>query len=334
MRQYKILVLTDHSKHSDQNSIYAILREMVNHEQCACVHVASRGNSQNREFFEDPNFKNLHIVEVNESFDYDESGRLFTEDNHLTNLDTYDAIFMRVPRPISDDFLMALNDIAKSKIILNNPLGIIECSSKAFLLNFPDLCPPMKLCKSIGEILTFSNEMEIVLKPLREYGGKGILRVKRNVLDDGDNMHNAEEYLTTIKTQIESEGLLAMQFLKNVTKGDKRLIVVNGKVLAASLRMPPEDSWLCNVARGGFSVQSLPTDVELDLVSKINPMLSERGILIYGVDTLEDDNNKRVLSEINALSIGGFPQAEAQSGIPIIKFTINEFFKTVNEFYG
>lgn len=333
MRQYNVLVLTDHSGHSDQNSIYALLKKMNGHPQCQAVHVASRGNKQNETFFEDPTSKNLHVIPVDKNFNYDKTGMLFTQNNIQKQLSDYDVIFMRLPRPVSDEFLVELENAANDKIIINNPKGIIECSSKAFLLNFPELCPEMKLCKSIEQILELSNQMEVVLKPLREYGGKGILRVKGNRLDDGDNTYDASEYLSGIKSQIESEGLLAMKFLKNVTKGDKRLIVVNGEILAASLRMPPEDSWLCNVARGGFSVQSTPTEIEQDIVNKLNPMLSNRGILIYGVDTLEDDNNKRVLSEINALSIGGFPQAEAQSGRPIIQITIDQIFKTVNEFY-
>jgi glutathione synthase len=36
-----------------------------------------------------------------------------------------------------------------------------------------------------------------------------------------------------------------------------------------------------------------------------------------------DDNGKRVLSEINTLSIGGFPQAETQTGQPILQQTID-----------
>ncbi|MEL7221577.1 MAG: hypothetical protein AAGJ93_09680, partial [Bacteroidota bacterium] len=61
------------------------------------------------------------------------------------------------------------------------------------------------------------------------------------------------------------------------------------------------------------------------------PRLQEAGVLIYGVDTLMGDDGKRVLSEINTLSIGGFPQAEAQSGRPIISQTIELLFNYVDQ---
>jgi glutathione synthase len=195
------------------------------------------------------------------------------------------------------------------------------------LLNFQDVCPPIKLCHSVEEILEFANYHELVLKPLKEYGGKGILRLNKHELQDGDKKYDSETYLKSIETYIQKEGFLAMKFLKNVKQGDKRLIVVDGDIMAASLRMPADGSWLCNVAMGGTSVKTVPDDREIQIIERINPYLKENGILMYGADTLVDDNGDRILSEINTLSIGGFPQAEMQTKRPIIKITIDKIFK-------
>ncbi|NNF20779.1 MAG: hypothetical protein HKN67_02470, partial [Saprospiraceae bacterium] len=73
-------------------------------------------------------------------------------------------------------------------------------------------------------------------------------------------------------------------------------------------------------------VASQPDEKEMAIISAINPFLTDKGILIYGADTLVDDNGERILSEINALSIGGFPQAERQTGKPIINITTNKLF--------
>ena len=73
------------------------------------------------------------------------------------------------------------------------------------------------------------------------------------------------------------------------------------------------------------------TNDEINIIEKINKDLIRKGILIYGVDTLTDDDGKRILSEINTLSIGGFPQAQSQSGRPIISQTIKKMFKYVND---
>jgi len=171
----------------------------------------------------------------------------------------------------------------------------------------------------------------MVLKPLREYGGKGIVRITKGMVNDGINNIALNQYLPKIEQELTEHGYLAMKFLHNVSKGDKRLLVVNGKVLASSLRLPRAGSWLCNVAQGGRSVYSEINKEEFEMIENISPILLEKGILIYGADTLENDEGKRVLSEINALSIGGFPQAEKQTGKPIIKETINEFFNYVNK---
>jgi glutathione synthase len=126
------------------------------------------------------------------------------------------------------------------------------------------------------------------------------------------------------------EGFLAMEFLKNVSQGDKRILVLNGQILASSLRLPAEESWLCNVAQGGHSVAAEATSEEIKIIETISPKLLEAGILIFGVDTLVANDGKRILSEINTLSIGGFPQAEKQTKKPILQQTINGIIKYVD----
>ena len=121
-----------------------------------------------------------------------------------------------------------------------------------------------------------------------------------------------------------------MKYLKNVTQGDKRILVVGGKIMAASLRLPAPNSWLCNVAQGGISVPSELEKEEIDIIKTISPRLEQEGIFIFGADTLVNDDGKRILSEINTLSIGGFPQAEKQTGKPIVQDTINKIIKYID----
>jgi glutathione synthase len=239
----------------------------------------------------------------------------------------FDLVFLRLPRPVSDQFLLWINELFGHAIIINQPAGIIKTSNKKFLLNFPELCPDIRICHSLEDINTTIEKYPIVLKPLREYGGKGILKIERDQLDDGIKIHNTDTYLKSIEEKIIKEGYLAMKFLKNVTQGDKRILVAGGEVLAASLRLPKEDSWLCNVSQGGKSMSAEVNKEELEIIASINPLLKKEGILIYGVDTLVNDQGERVLSEINTLSIGGWPQAQAQTGKPIIKQLVDKIFE-------
>jgi len=329
---YRFVALTDHSAHSGENSIYAILSELAMHPRTESVKLVSRGHSVNRDFFEGDMSAKLEAYQIRSDFSFDGLGMQY-KDSHRITMNDSDIILMRMPRPIPDHFLENLSKTYGHKLIVNDPAGILKTSDKSFLLNFQALCPPIKLCRSIEDIKQFASQFDIVLKPLKEYGGKGILKLDNEHIHDGELFHNADEYLAKLESYIKEEGFLAMKYLKNVHMGDKRLLVVDGEILASSLRMPAKGSWLCNVSQGGQSVPSEPDSDEIELVDKIHPVLKQAGVMIYGVDTLVGDDGRRLLSEINTMSIGGFKQAQEQSGKPIISTMLNKIFKYADEKY-
>jgi glutathione synthase len=296
--------------------------------------VASRGLAENDDFFQHQRADRLHAAPLSSTFEFTPNGEHLRRGLRPVDPAAYDLVFLRLPRPISDDFLRWLAELFATKAIVNHPRGILQTSNKAFLLNFPDVCPDVRMCHSVEEVLDFATNYPIVLKPLREYGGKGLLKIDGDRLDDGTEIHDTRTYLSTLEPLLRADGMLGMKFLKNVSQGDKRIIVVGGQIMAASLRLPAADSWLCNVAQGGTSVPTEVTEGERDLIAAINPVLRTAGILIYGADTLVDDQGKRVLSEVNTLSIGGFPQAEKQTGRPVIQPTIEKIFNYADGHYA
>ncbi|MDG1718047.1 MAG: glutathione synthetase [Saprospiraceae bacterium] len=331
MMSYRILVLTDHSGHSDQNSIYAILNQMKDHPRCQSIDVVSRGLEENRSFFDDMQIDSLLGVSVTNEFRYSKTGNSFKTSLSKLLVKDYDIVLLRLPRPISDEFLNWISEVLSHTYIINNPKGIIKTSNKKYLVNFPEICPDVRLCHSIKEIKEELAKYPIVLKPLKEYGGRGLLMIEDDTINDGNNEYDTHDYLAAIEGKIIKDGYLSMRYLRNVRQGDKRIIVVGGVIMAASLRLPKEGNWLCNVSQGGKSVASKVTAREQEIIDQLNPILESEGIFIYGVDTLVDDNGERVLSEINTLSIGGFPQAEVQSGKPIIKKLIDKIFEHADQ---
>ena len=323
----KLLVLTDHSNHSDSNSLYVLLQHMKKNPKCDYIDVASRGNAINDDFFYGMSDKILYARRVGKNFRYKAEKSLLESKLSEVDICQYDLVFLRLPRPISDTFLLWISEIFQDIPIINKPEGIINTSNKEFLLNFPDLCPPMQLCKSIDDVVIFAKQFPIVLKPLREYGGKGLLKINGDICNDGQQDHDTSTYLKTIEKELNEDGYLAMEFMKNVTEGDKRILVVGGRIMASSLRLPAKDSWLCNVAQGGTSVASEVDTHEEKMIAAIAPRMEEEGILIYGVDTLMGNDGHRILSEINTLSIGGFQNAQEQTGIPIIHITIHKMIE-------
>ena len=313
MSPLRFLVLTDHAGHSDQNSLYALVRTLAVDPRCASVAVASRSNPRNHDFFFGDGAR-VHGLLADGSFTY-ESVRetLTTTRQELGAPRAYDVVWLRLPHPVPEKFFVSLEADAPTPppLFVNDTGGIRETSSKEYLLRFPEWTPPTRLVHTEEQARDFAALHPIVLKPLRAYGGQGILRV--NSPDEVAGVDFSEPYL-------------AMKFLKNVSAGDKRILLVNGRVLAASLRIPPPGEWLCNVARGGTSVSASVDDDERALVAAIAPHLLRRGICFAGLDTLVNDDGRRVLSEINTLSIGGFPQAEAQTGRPVLQEAIDQLF--------
>ncbi len=325
--KYKILSLTDHSGHSAENSLYALMRTMLQHPDCKSIDVVSRGNSANNAFFYDFNSTQLQGTRIDKNFDFQTDGRQFLQETITCDLKDYDVVMMRLPRPIPAGFFDFLKQSFPEKYIINRPSGIKTTSSKQYLLNFPEVCAPMQLCETVEDILRFKERFPIVLKPLRNYGGKGIVRIEGEQVFYEDSVINFDTFLPTLQENLATDGAyLGMKFLKNVSQGDKRVILVNGQILGASLRLPPKDSWMCNVAQGGSSVGSEADEEEQLIAQTISPHLLKEGIVVCGFDTLVNDEGKRVLSEINTLSVGGLPQAAQQSGRPIVKQAVDLIF--------
>ena len=329
--KYNVLILTDHSGHSNQNSIYSLVMEMNVHTQCNSIDIASRGIAANDGFFKNMNEKELYGTKVDSEFRFTTEGKYYSQGLVGLNLQDYDIIFLRLPRPISDEWLLWLDAHKGNAVIINKPSGIIKTSSKEYLLSIPEVCPTIRKINSIQAALDFSSQHPIVLKPLREYGGRGLVKIDGETVYDGDIAYDRDTYLAKIEKTITTDGYIGMKYLKNVSQGDKRILVVGGEIMAASLRLPKEGSWLCNISQGGKAVATEITIEEKSIIEKITPKLMKEGILIFGADTLVDDDGKRVLSEINTLSIGGFPQAQAQSGRPIIKLTIDKIFEYAHD---
>ncbi len=325
MKKYNVLILTDHSNHSKENSLYALAKGMFRHGLTGKIDIVSRANTENYSFFHCGNKAEIFVSSVNENFTFTENGSYLSTNLKLVNPVLYDLIWLRLSPPLNKDFLNFIQHFFKYQFVINNPLAIYETGSKEFLTNFPKLCPPIKICRTVDDIVSFKNQFPIVLKPFREYGGKGIIKIERNVVWLGKQKMAFDDFANILKAQ--SIQFLGVKYLKNVSQGDKRIVVVNGKIMGALLRLPPKDSWICNVTMGGSSNNTEVDEEERHIIEKINPILSNMGIVMYGVDTLVGDEGKRVLSEINTTSIGGLPQIANLKKLPLVEEAIDLIWK-------
>ena len=331
MSAYRILVLTDHHTHTRGESIYELLRTMALSPECKEIYLASRGTLKNRLFFENFDTPTVCARRVDNDLRYSDDGAWFATFEPVV-ISEFDVLFLRLDRPLTDDQLIKIENHYHDRLIINKPTGIIETGSKEFLLNFPDLCPEIALCHNLTDVSRQMEKFPIVLKPVHGYGGIGLIRIDNEFVFIENKKVSYDEGMKLVGQHLEYSGaMLSMKYLKNVARGDKRVLAIGESIQGAILRIPAQESWLCNLKQGGSAVPADVDESERQIFETIHPILKKQGVLIFGFDTLVDDNGTRRLSEINTLDVGGFLQAQELSGAPVIKNASKAIWKYIVE---
>ena len=330
---YRILVLTDHTAHTAQNSLYLFCQMLAEDALVQKVCVATRRDTLNSGFFSDSSESTLHTVRVGSDFSYTDEGSAF-RDPVKVDIADFDVVLLRLAPPIPQEFLSKLEKVYNADRIINRPSGITVTGSKRFLMEVSELCPPIQILETIEDAVRMSKEYPIVLKPFNAYGGAGILRMADGlVVSEGENIA-ADPYFGGAGRSWYT-AFLGMKFLENVAAGDKRNIVIDGHVIGSTLRLPAEGSWLCNISQGGRSELSMPDADELKIAEALSQRLKQEGIIIYGFDTLVDENGRRVLSEINTTSVGGIVHLERDDSRDVLRGAVEHLIDYIDlEMYG
>ena len=311
----KLLILTDHRGHTANNSLYAITRALVADERVGEVRIASRGTAANASFYTcSPSGKTLplHATRASDEFAFDAQGSCFDESRLTpTPLTWPDLVFLRIPHPVPGTWFTYLREAFAKTRIINRPEGIAATTSKEWLLNVPELCAPMQLCASPTAVQAFAKTRPSVLKPLAGYGGRGILRAGEAGVQVGSKTVTWREWPNHGLAQ---QPYLAVEFLPRVSEGDKRIVVVDGEVIGAVLRVPAEGHWLANVSQGAHAEPAELSFAERRIVDALAPHMNALGIVMYGIDTLIGNDGQRVLSEVNTMSVGGVTDLPPANG--------------------
>jgi glutathione synthase len=269
------------------------------------VYVASIGTDQNILKLNSTSFQSLHIVRPNENTIFENRDSCFRDHSSEIKNNDFDWVCLRV-LPISKSTLKKIERSFTQAKFVNDIGSILRTESKEFLLNIPNLCPPMQLCHSTSDVHQFLKNGPAVLKPLYGYGGKTNILINKEVCFEGSNKFSRKRLDAILNEKYNSGQIfLAMQYLPRYVNGDKRILILNGQVVGASLRIP-QDNWLCNVSSGGKVTTTELNAEEVDAVSQLSPLLQQEGINMFGIDTLESETGERLVTEINTCCPGGF----------------------------
>lgn len=219
-------------------------------------------------------------------------------------LSKFDAIFMRKDPPFDIPYLHAtqLLDLAQDEgaVVLNNPAGLRAANEKLFALNFSSVIPPTLVSQEPQRLKAFMEELggEMIIKPIDGHGGAGVFHLHRQD-------RNLNSLLET-STRGGTEAIIAQQYLPAVRQGDKRLIMLNGEPLGATLRVPREDEHRGNIHVGGTCIKADITPRDREICRIVGPRLRQEGLYFVGLDIIGE-----YLTEVNVTSPTGVQEINA-----------------------
>jgi len=108
---------------------------------------------------------------------------------------------------------------------------------------------------------------------------------------------------------------MCQRFLPKISKGDKRVFLINGKVCGAISRIPKKGSFLSNMSKGAKPINIELTKTEKKISRIIAKDLKNANIFFAGIDFIEQKLN----GDINVTSPTGLKSLFDLSGINLAK---------------
>jgi len=249
----------------------------------------------------------------------------FTNDRYkigfekIVHLDEFDIIFMRKDPPYDLNYHYATILLSLTKtLVVNSPNALRDFNEKLIILPFRDLIPETIVTSNKEQIKSFLNAHPkgIIIKSLQSYQGRSVIKIT-------EDTENAENLLTEYTTQFSSP-VMIQEFLPEVRIGDKRILVLGGKILGAVLREPIKNSYLANLGQGGIAKKTSITKKELEIVEGVSEFLLKNGLYFVGLDVIGE-----FLTEINITCPTGIVHINKLDGV-ILEEKVVEYFINLN----
>ena len=202
-------------------------------------------------------------------------------------------ILIRQDPPFNLEYISAtyILDTIKNKVkILNNPTSIRNISEKLYSVRYQKYMPSTIFTQSISEIKNFfKTHKKVILKPIHSYSGNDIQ------LLDKFNLKLINQFIK------KHDHIMCQKFLPKISKGDKRVFLINGKVCGAISRVPKQGSFLSNLSKGAKPINIKLTAKETKISKLIAKDLKKENIFFAGIDFIDQKLN----GDINVTSPTG-----------------------------
>ena len=202
-------------------------------------------------------------------------------------------ILIRQDPPFNLEYISATYILEKIKNrvkIINDPTSIRNVSEKLYASKYLKFMPATIFTQNIEEIKKFfKKNKKVILKPIHSYSGNDI------------HLLNKFNY-KFIKKFIRKHGFIVCQkYLSKIIDGDKRVFLMNGKIVGFISRVPKKGSFLSNMSKGAKPTYKKLTKIEKNISRIVAQNLKKENIFFSGIDFIDQKLN----GDINVTSPTG-----------------------------
>jgi len=196
-------------------------------------------------------------------------------------------------------------DILSNKVkIINNPTSIRNISEKLYSAKYQKFMPSTIFSQNLAEIKKFlKKHKKIILKPIHSFGGNDIHLLTKFNLQIIKKILNKHDHI------------MCQKYLSKISKGDKRVFIINGKIAGAISRVPKKGSFLSNMSKGAKPIRTKLTKIEKKISLLLAKNLKKEKIFFAGVDFIDQKLN----GDINVTSPTGLKTLYDLSNINLAK---------------
>ena len=202
-------------------------------------------------------------------------------------------ILIRQDPPFNLEYISTtyiLDSLKDNVKIVNDPTSIRNVSEKLFSTKYLKFMPQTIFSQNVEEIKEFiKNHKKIILKPIHSFSGNDIHLLTK---------FNSKLIKDFIKKH---DHVMCQKYLPQIYKGDKRVFLINGKVVGAISRVPKEGSFLSNMSKGAKPINTKLTKIELTISKLIAKDLKKKKIFFAGIDFID----QKLSGDINVTSPTG-----------------------------
>ena len=240
-------------------------------------------------------------------FDYSQKKFFRIVKKKRLNLEYCKFILIRQNPPFNLEYISStyILDHIKNKVrIINNPTSIRNISEKLYSGKYQKFMPLTIFSQNLNEIKSFfEKNKKVIIKPIHSYSGNDILLMSRFNLKTIKNFIKKHNYI------------MCQKFLPKISKGDKRVFIINGKVVGVISRVPKKGSFLSNLSKGAIPINTKLTKTELRISKLISKDLKKEDIYFAGIDFIDQKLN----GDINVTSPTGLKSFYDLSGVNLAK---------------